>query len=82
MPEENSDLIPLSDAIAELNRRLSPHRDVRDFYALQTAYSYAASGRIPSVREGRFRFVRRSDLPVIAACLPLGGRTSSASSAA
>ncbi|GBQ53908.1 hypothetical protein [Komagataeibacter swingsii] len=72
MTEENDDLIPFADAIAELNSQRATRGAGDSFHVMTTAYSYAASGMIPTIKRGRFRFVRRSDLPVIAARLPVG----------
>ena len=81
MTTENQDLINLTDALAELNRERLAHDANASCYAPSTAYGYAAAGRIPAERRGRAYFVRRSDLPVVAARLPLGGRRPSPSSA-
>ena len=81
MPKENQDFLTLADALAELNRkRLAQDADAL-CYAPSTAYGYAAAGRVPAERRGRAYFVRRSDLPVVAARLPLGGRARAPSAA-
>ncbi|MFW6683547.1 helix-turn-helix domain-containing protein [Komagataeibacter intermedius] len=79
MADKNNDLIPIADAIAELNQQRAADGDGAGFHAMPTVYAYAASGRIPTIKRGRFRFVRRSDLPAIAARLPVG-RTGCATS--
>lgn len=81
MTAENQDFLTLADAISELNRDILKKDSSRPLYAGSTAYSAASMGRIPTERRGRFYFVRRSDLPLIASRLPLGARRSPSSAA-
>ena len=81
MTTETQNFLTLTDALAELNRERLAHDANASCYAPSTAYGYAAAGRIPAERRGRAYFVRRSDLPLIASRLPLGGRRSSSSDA-
>jgi hypothetical protein len=81
MPPKHDCFLSLTDALAELNRERLAHDANASCYAPSTAYGYAAAGRIPAERRGRAYFVRRSDLPVVAARLPLGGRARAPSAA-
>lgn len=82
MTAENQDFLNLTDALSELNRAILEKDSSGGFlYAASTAYSAAATGRIPTEKRGRTYYVRRSDLPLIASRLPLGARRSSPSAA-
>lgn len=73
MTTQNTDLIHLLDALKELNTQRLKNNPSAICYAASTAYGFASSGRIPTERRGRGYFIRREDLPLIAARLPLGG---------
>ena len=81
MVAEHKDFLSLTEALAVLNRERLARDANAHCYAPSTAYGYAAAGRIPAERRGRAYFVRRSDLPVVAARLPLGGRARAPSAA-
>ncbi|GLH30096.1 hypothetical protein WSS15_27460 [Acetobacter pasteurianus] len=61
MTIENQDLIPLSDAIAEIGAKSGGD----NLPSMSAIYGKANTGRFPCIRKGRWRFVRRSDLPLI-----------------
>ncbi|WP_278368543.1 hypothetical protein [Acetobacter orientalis] len=67
---ENDEFLTLTEALSELNRARLAKDENAALHAPSTGYGYAASGRIPAERKGRHYFVRRSDLPLIAARLP------------
>ena len=76
MTSKNQGLLTLTDALAELNRARLQKDANAGMYAPSTGYGYASTGRIPAERKGRHYYVRRSDLPLIAARLPAGRRRS------
>ncbi|GCD59748.1 hypothetical protein NBRC3280_2265 [Acetobacter pasteurianus NBRC 3280] len=65
MTIENQDLIPLSDAIAEIGAKSGGD----NLPSMSAIYGKANTGHFPCIRKGRWRFVRRSDLPLIAKVL-------------
>lgn len=81
MTSKKPELLPLADALAELNRARLEKDENANLYAPSTGYGYASTGRIPAERKGRHYYVRRSDLPLIAARLPAGRRHTSPSAA-
>lgn len=82
MTEENHDFLPLTEALAELNKDILGKDSGAACYASSTAYARAATGAIPVQKFGRTYFVRRADIPLIASRLPLGRRRHSSPSAA
>lgn len=69
MTAENLDFLTLPQAITELNTRLLSQNSEARTHSYQTAWAFAASGRIQACRDGRIYKVRRSDLPLIASKL-------------
>lgn len=65
MTTEHQDLIPLSDAIAEIGAKSGGY----NLPSMSAIYGKANTGRFPCIRKGRWRYVRRSDLPLIAKAL-------------
>lgn len=65
MTTEHQDLIPLSDAIAEIGAQSGGN----NLPSMSAIYGKANTGRFPCIRKGRWRFVRRSDMPLIARAL-------------
>lgn len=76
MTAKSPEILTLADALAELNRARLGKDENASLYAPSTGYGYASTGRIPAERRGRHYYVRRSDLPLIAARLPAGRRRS------